>query len=1394
MKKVTILLENKGSSLKVKKRINGGKLLESFEPTNLKSTESVVLEGICIDFNEWSENDRFYSKEEYLEEFNRLAEIAEKRELFGSADHPDREDFIVKSNEIACIIEKLWYVESENRCYIRLRLIPTIIGGGYDLIQVVNNGGVLSTSSRAVGYLDEDTKTAYIDTMYTYDIVTTPGMKIATLRVVDTQSGKKINESIEIKPKQEFLEKAKSAAQQKLFGQALAVRQGKLSKGDVDDSVLDIVNGDMTDKQIEEFASTKLKNLPQKIGESTTNNKINNKNIDMDYEKGQELKLNDGSKIVLEEVPHKGMGTLVAKGKKGDESVDIILNEHSGEWEILENENPILEMYESLKKKALKKKNIVALKEIRKGKKAYLSKLKESVEDAEEVAMDSFEKAEDLMKEDELTEAFHHLTRKRKKMNESMSAEDIIEEYKNEVLPIIKKKYENDGRIDRDARYQAFVDFVDSLSQEDLISEEMADDVALPDGLLNEGFHHLTRRKKMNESAQLEDYVGEFIRDTFPNPKVAMKNYKENGESFYKEAYAAIKSMVGDQYSEDEIRNAIDDYATLNEGFHHLTRRKKMKESEKPKFSDLLNEGKITPQTKVDDIFKAIDDKFGFSNDNEDDRFLHIDDIKSLGVSPEDVNAVAQILEDNGWGIEGFGINEGFHHLTKRKRMKESVNLGIKPKDNSIPDDYMEKVYDKLSMKDLLTPNVGAIQQVIQKNGFQFTPEEFLQKLYFLDFEFSPDFERRAEMLKKHNLTESRKIVKLKESEKPKFSDLLNEGKITPQTKVDDIFKAIDDKFGFSNDNEDDRFLHIDDIKSLGVSPEDVNAVAQILEDNGWGIEGFGINEGFHHLTKRKRMKESVNLGIKPKDNSIPDDYMEKVYDKLSMKDLLTPNVGAIQQVIQKNGFQFTPEEFLQKLYFLDFEFSPDFERRAEMLKKHNLTESRKIVKLKESAKKSLKKAQRIFENGNPITPIVDKEVDEKDIKGGEVIARKGNQVMVETDDAVYVVESGVAMLEYTDGAIEGLTESKIKVAKKITKSKRRAMKLVESQEFDKASDYAEEDINGDELQELEEAINDGSAVVAISDIDEFGDEIAIVEHDGNAYFVEMETKDELEEGFHHLTKRKKMNESSTLPYGRMWSSLQNDVEWFKDEIPLDSDAAWILFHMARFVDPYSDMYTFDDTLSDAIKVAWEDGIDAIDDVWINKDGIHYYYKVLKDLKELNKKGEIGWDDPSDLIKFFKEELKGNEGKKFFETDEMFEDPNNFEDDNTPIRKMYESVKKKLNESIIEQNRTSKALSYTTKCVADLQKVVESLENQLKSSTRAKALDILKESANNKAQMKLVESVLAKYPKLRKLKENHSVALIKFDTLNDAAKQEVYDNVGLFNESELADVISEYNK
>ena len=59
---------------------------------------------------------------------------------------------------------------------------------------------------------------------------------------------------------------AQSKSQQHLFSMALAIRHGKLKRSEVNKSVLDIVDGDMTDTQIEHF--TKLKSLKEHLKSS----------------------------------------------------------------------------------------------------------------------------------------------------------------------------------------------------------------------------------------------------------------------------------------------------------------------------------------------------------------------------------------------------------------------------------------------------------------------------------------------------------------------------------------------------------------------------------------------------------------------------------------------------------------------------------------------------------------------------------------------------------------------------------------------------------------------------------------------------------------------------------------------------------------------------------------------------------------------------------------------------------------------------------------------------------------------------------------------------------------------------------------------------------------------
>ena len=61
---------------------------------------------------------------------------------------------------------------------------------------------------------------------------------------------------------------AQSKAQQRLFGMALAVRRKETPRSEASKEVLDIVDSDMTDKEIEDFAKTKHKGLKDYLRES----------------------------------------------------------------------------------------------------------------------------------------------------------------------------------------------------------------------------------------------------------------------------------------------------------------------------------------------------------------------------------------------------------------------------------------------------------------------------------------------------------------------------------------------------------------------------------------------------------------------------------------------------------------------------------------------------------------------------------------------------------------------------------------------------------------------------------------------------------------------------------------------------------------------------------------------------------------------------------------------------------------------------------------------------------------------------------------------------------------------------------------------------------------------
>ena len=61
---------------------------------------------------------------------------------------------------------------------------------------------------------------------------------------------------------------ATSKSQQRLFGMAWAVRKGELPRSEVSKEILDIADGELSDKELKLYASTKRKGLKESVEEA----------------------------------------------------------------------------------------------------------------------------------------------------------------------------------------------------------------------------------------------------------------------------------------------------------------------------------------------------------------------------------------------------------------------------------------------------------------------------------------------------------------------------------------------------------------------------------------------------------------------------------------------------------------------------------------------------------------------------------------------------------------------------------------------------------------------------------------------------------------------------------------------------------------------------------------------------------------------------------------------------------------------------------------------------------------------------------------------------------------------------------------------------------------------
>lgn len=164
------------------------RLTKISEDVDANGQKRYTFTGPCAEFGVENENDRYYSKQNYLDKIAELQEEIEEESLLGEMDH--NEDYAVSMKQVSHKIVKLWYDETTSQVMITIQLIPT--DDGKNAMAIADSGTPLFISSRASGYIDDDGKVT-LEKIYTYDIVYRPGFRKAKL--------KRLNESYGIKSK-----------------------------------------------------------------------------------------------------------------------------------------------------------------------------------------------------------------------------------------------------------------------------------------------------------------------------------------------------------------------------------------------------------------------------------------------------------------------------------------------------------------------------------------------------------------------------------------------------------------------------------------------------------------------------------------------------------------------------------------------------------------------------------------------------------------------------------------------------------------------------------------------------------------------------------------------------------------------------------------------------------------------------------------------------------------------------------------------------------------------------------------------------------------------------------------------------------------------------------------
>ena len=127
-------------------------------------------------------NGRIYQENEVLRHLGYLRDkIKKDGSILGELDHPEGR-FDISLKEASHKITDLWYDQANHRVMGTIELLDT--PNGKIAKSLVDSGFPVYVSSRAAGDVDPKTKEVEIATIFTYDIVCTPGFEEARLNQV----------------------------------------------------------------------------------------------------------------------------------------------------------------------------------------------------------------------------------------------------------------------------------------------------------------------------------------------------------------------------------------------------------------------------------------------------------------------------------------------------------------------------------------------------------------------------------------------------------------------------------------------------------------------------------------------------------------------------------------------------------------------------------------------------------------------------------------------------------------------------------------------------------------------------------------------------------------------------------------------------------------------------------------------------------------------------------------------------------------------------------------------------------------------------------------------------------------------------------------------------------